>query len=649
MSVPKPNSREHDKLKSMMMRRLQMAENQLSSRHDSWKKAERAYRLFVAPEEVMEPKEPIASFQESLYPYPTSVVIPMSYAIAQTLIAFWITQFTGQLPYIRVGNRNPESYGPAKAQELLLSYQLEHLGYIPTLYYWFLDALRYGQGIAKVFWDVKEREQTIRSTISIPALDGPVTLPINRKQRIMEYEGNAIEIIDPFTWRPDPRVPIARFQDGLFCGESIYRAYFSLLKKQRDGLYENVEEIPFIGRAGSEMRGATDAGSLGQSDRDRIMQANRFFGIVPDDEDKGMVLVDEMAIDLIPRDVGVGTSDEVQRYFVTMGNRTTIIRAEEYPYDHEEFVYSVIESSPDIHSLMNPGIMELMEPIAQHISWLFNSHIENVRKSLNDMTLVDPSRINMDDLLNPSAGKTIRLAESAWGGGLDGVMQQFPVVDVTRGNVETALQLNEVLQRFSSATDAVQGQSPQTKGGRARKTAMQFNVESQQAGLRLRMQAKMFSAQGLVPLARQMVQNNQSFMSEERYLKIMGSLEQEYQGIGRAVSGRGVIITPEDIQGQFDFPVFDGGTPLDPVRFAETWMNLASLAMQNPVLAQRIDHVQLFKQIAGSLGVTDVARFLLPQQAQVMPDQQVEQQVQQGNLVPQPNGAAGPPPGTMMQ
>ena len=370
------------------------------------------------------------------------------------------------------------------------------------------------------------------------------------------------------------------------------------------------------------------------------MQANRFFGIVPDDEDKGMVLVDEMALDLIPKDVGVGTSEDVERWFVTMGNRSTIIRAEEYPYDHQEYVYAVIESSPDVHSLMNPGIMELMEPIAQHVTWLFNSHIENVRKALNDMTLVDPSMVNMDDLLNPSAGKTIRLAESAWGTGVEGKLMQFPVVDVTRGNIETAMQLNEILQRFSAATDAVQGQTPQTRGGRARKTATQFAAESQQAGLRLKVAAKMFSAQGLVPLARQMVQNNQSFLSQDTYLKIVGTLEQEYHGIGQAVSGNGVVIAPEDIQGQFDFPIFDGGTPLDPVRFAETWMHLAGLAMQNPVLAQRVDHVQLFRQIAGSLGVTDIGRFLLPQQAQVMPDQQVQAQQQAGNLVPMQNGAA---------
>jgi hypothetical protein len=142
------------------------------------------------------------------------------------------------------------------------------------------------------------------------------------------------------------------------------------------------------------------------------------------------------------------------------------------------------------------------------------------------------------------------------------------------------------------------------------------------------------------------------FMSTQQYLRLVGSLENEYHGIGRAVQG-GIEITPQDIQGLFDFPVVDSSQPLDPVRWAQTWMQVSQMAIQNPALQQVTDHVALFKQVVHSMGIPDISRFLLqqmPQQVQVMPDQQIQQQVQAGNMIPMPSAQPPQPPqpGQMM-
>jgi hypothetical protein len=643
MPVPRPQSAEHKKLKDLVVQRLTQSEDLLQSRHKRWRESERSYRLFVDPDQIQEPVEPISEQAELLYPYPTSVVVPLSYAMTQTIISFWVALFTSSQPYLKVGNRNPESAGAAKAQELLISYQLDYWGWVPNLYQWLLDSCRYGLGINKCCWRIDERMQTVKQQQQVPILGQMFNIPMQQKQTITEYEGNYNEVLDPFTWRPDPRHPVANFQDGSYCGEALYRSYFDLLRKQSEGLYENVESIPQLTLDGLGNQGR--GGTLNQSDRNRIMQVNSFFGQKPDPTDAGMVLVESATVDIIPKDVGIGAGTGVERWLVVVANRTVVIRAEEYPYEHNKFYYSIIESSPDKHSLLNPGVMELMEPISQHISWLYNSHLENVRKALNDQFVVDPDRVEMDDILNPAAGKIIRLRPNYYGTGVDGAVKQLDVGDVTKDHINTAEVLSSLLQRLSAANDALQGQQEDSN-----KTATEVNMVTNLASGRLRTLAKMISAQGLTPMAKQMCANNANFLSQEQYLKLAGSLEQEYQAIGRAVEG-GVMISPEDIQGQFDFPIFDASSPLDPIRYAQAWMQIAQMGLQNPSVAPYLDHMSLFKQVVHSMGITDIARFILPPQMQVMPDQQVQQQEQQGNLVPMPgqNGQVPqpPPPGQM--
>ena len=66
---------------------------------------------------------------------------------------------------------------------------------------------------------------------------------------------------------------------------------------------------------------------------------------------------------------------------------------------------------------------------------MFNSHVANVRKAINDMIIYDPYLVNSNDLKNPAPGKLIRLRRPAWGKGVKDVAQQLGVSDVTRGNI----------------------------------------------------------------------------------------------------------------------------------------------------------------------------------------------------------------------
>ena len=635
MPIPRPNTDHHRMLLTELRRDMRNAENALSTRHAQWRRSERSYRLYVDPNEVMGLNGGIGDEAQLLHLYPTSVVVPLSYAMTQTIVAFWVSLYTADPLPFHIDPADPNSVGPARAQELLLKHQLNYWGYTPLLYSWLTDACKYGIGVVKNVWEVIERNQTVRRYLDFPGPNNqPIRLQVKEKRPVVEFEGNAPEVVDPFQWRPDARWPLSQFQRGSYCGEAMYRSTNELKMKEAQGIYHYIADIKQF---------TSEHFKESSSDRDRIMNANHSFGLNMGDKD-ALVLLEEVGKDIVPSMYGLDSSKRVERWVFTLANRSVIIRADPYPYDHNDFTYAAIETSPDFHSLTNPGVIEIMEPLHQHITWLVNSNLENARKVLNDRLVIDPSIVNMDDVLNPSAGKTIRINEAFWGvpGAVKNGVQQLNITDLSSANTFKHIDfMVDLLQRISAANETLQGQVQSEE-----RTATEINNTTQMGAQRLRVLAQLFSACGLTPLARQMVANNQQLMTQETYFKIIGSLERDFQGVGRLVNGgSGLLITPEDIQGQFSFPVADASQPLDPVRYARTWVQVMQVTAQQPQIAMGVDMLRLWMEMVKSLGIQDPARFLIPQM-QVMPDQMIQQQVQAGNLVPaqgqQPVGM--PPP-----
>ena len=149
----------------------------------------------------------------------------------------------------------------------------------------------------------------------------------------------------------------------------------------------------------------------------------------------------------------------------------------------------------------------------------------------------------------------------------------------------------------------------------------------------------MYSLQGVQPWIKQMVENTQNFMEEGQYHRITGD---SFQGLlGEAdVSGR-IFISPEDIQGEFDFPINVNSPVLDPATYAQIWRQILQDVVSNPILAQLYDIEPIFKNMVTAMGVKNIGEFKLKQQpgqpgpqVQVMPDGQAAKQLQAGNIAP---------------
>jgi hypothetical protein len=148
---------------------------------------------------------------------------------------------------------------------------------------------------------------------------------------------------------------------------------------------------------------------------------------------------------------------------------------------------------------------------------------------------------------------------------------------------------------------------------------------------------------GVLPWARRQVSNLQQFLDEDTFIKVTGNKAKEL-GVN---PNEFLRVPPENIQGQFDYPVHTGEIPPDPQRNVQVWTQVLMAIAKTPNLAARFDLVEVFKQLVYSAGIKNIDAFLV--KSQVMPDEQVMAMRQQGNVVPAQEALAQGNGGNMPQ
>jgi hypothetical protein len=155
-----------------------------------------------------------------------------------------------------------------------------------------------------------------------------------------------------------------------------------------------------------------------------------------------------------------------------------------------------------------------------------------------------------------------------------------------------------------------------------RKTATEVRSSTTFGITRLKTMCEWFSAVGFSPLTKKLIMSTQQLMEGERQYRIVGDQ--------RLWGGQYIPINPDLIRGFYDFVPVDGTLPVD--RFAQVnlWQTLLSNMARVPGALQSYDISRIFAFVAQLGGLKNIDRFRI----QVMPDQQLMQQAQAGNVVP---------------
>jgi hypothetical protein len=294
---------------------------------------------------------------------------------------------------------------------------------------------------------------------------------------------------------------------------------------------------------------------------------------------------------------------------------------------HNKFPFTVQELEPEGYGLSSRGIPEINQDIQNVIDWLVNSHFYNVRKALNNQVIVDPSRLVMQDVMDPLPGGVWRVKPEAYGQDVRTMMTQVPVVDVTQSHLRDTQFMIEMSQRAHGINDSIMGLVG--AGGGGRKTATEVRTSSSFGINRLKTSAEYFSAMAWAPLSQRMVQNSQQYFDQEKKLRIVGDL-------ATTMGPTFLDVNPESIIGFYDYVPVDGTLPVDRFAQANLWRELLKQMHDFPEILMQYDVSKIFAWVAQLAGLKNINQFRI----EVQPDAQLAAQAQQGNVVPIANGPA---------
>jgi len=605
-----------------VLRRRDFSQDKMRERHAAWRRNEENFIAYMPEKDVDKQRRNLR--EVSGEPQFTTLRIPFDYAVLMSAHTYWTSVFLGRSPVLQYEGRTGSSEDGVLAIEAMMGYQTNVGRMLPNWYIWLLDVGKYGLAIAGSHWD---REKiVVNREIDVPDSFLGVdlgTAQTEMKRFVMDgYQGNRLYNVRPWDFFPDPRVTVQRMQEGEFCGRYTQVGWNAIAKGTANGRYFNVDILRNMRHSAADIR---DRGS------EKIVLP---FG--PNEGVSRLDIIDmnsvdllEMYIELIPRDWGLGSSSFPEKWVFVIANDRVVIGAQPLGDYHNKFPFYILEYEPDGHAMFKRSLLEIVGPMTDVITWLINTHFYNTRKSLNDMFVVDPTKIVLKDLKDPSPGKIIRLKEEMYGQDVRNAIWQFPVNNVTQQHLADTEILGSLIQRVSGVNDNIMGLL--NTGGR--KTATEVRTSSTFGINRLKTVAEWFSATGVNDMSQVLLQTTQQHYSGREKLRLAGDFFL-HQGAQKWLE-----VSPNDIQGFYDFVPVDGTLPVD--RFAQVsmWTNLLQQMSTSPQVLQQYDLGRIFAWIAQLGGLKNIHRFKI----QVQEPEELLQQSQAGNVVPI-GGPNGPDP-----
>lgn len=608
----------HTALLKRINDRFRFSAQRMQRLHRQWRKAEEQF-IAYAPERDVDAMRRMKREQGGQPQY-TTVILPYTYAMLMSAHSYWTTVFLSRSPVFQFSGRHGESQQKTQAVEALIDYQMQVGEMLVPLYFWLLDMGKYGIGILANYWT--EENTTISKITEVPIVDPVFQMPTGRTKKQMDsqqvrgYAGNKVVNIRPYDYYPDPRVPLWSVQRGEFVGYLSELSLNELLRGEAEGRYTNIKALRSIRGGDSFATGREQGSAQVELPNDQNFQLN-FSDTLRESGSYGIVT---MYVDLVPSDWEVGTSDYPEKWVFTaatsggtvsqgqMASLRMIVGAMPTGSAHNKFPIHIQEMEPEAYAFASRGMPQVMEPMQNTIDWLLNSHMYNVRKTLNNQIVVDPSRVTMKDVTDPKAGGVWRLKPAAYGTDPKLSFAQVAMQDVTAGNMRDIQFFHEFTQRAVGVNDQIMGMVD--TGGR--KTAQEVRSSSTFGVNRQKTIAELCSAMGWNSLASQLVQESQQNMDVELKLKIVGDLVME-------AGQKFLDVTPEDIQGFYDFVPVDGTMPIDRYAQANLWKEIIQGISSIPQITAQYDLGRIFAWSAQLAGLKNISQFkvqILPQGVQ---------------------------------
>ncbi len=645
-----PQEEFHDFVLEKVLHPAQSSRNYMQRFFPNWRKIDRTLSAFI-PQDAKE-----ASIKSRDPRKPTSIVIPQTYATLQTLRSAFMQIFlTGDVihQYKPVG---PEDViGTAlmekniKAQGFRFNHDLSHVAQI-------MDSLAYGVGPSTPVWTkqlgkrviIERANQAIANLFGFEVEDGEV---FRSFEDATLFEGNRIQNIDPYNYLPDPKVPVHEIQQGEFVGWGYTTTVQELLAREQNP-DEKLFNVKFLALTAKD---AARSSIIPGTDDDRQSWATQSTGATSDsfsssstisgvsssdrlsDNDRGVDVVN-LYMKIIPVEWGFSNSYIPEIWQLGIANDKFVIQMNKADFAHGMFPAAVGAPNFSGHEAIPVSNLMTVYGLQNLADWKINSDVANTRRALNMLFVADPSAIHLEDFLQGGAAKIIRLQQNMYGkGNIDQWIKQIPIQDVTQRNMQDLQVVLQLIQQSTGAVDILQGDLSNLP---ERPTSAGVTGAAQGAFSKIQAMARIYGAQVMRPLAYMMAFNTQEFMDEDVFVDISGRHEEELRKEFGLDDGNNLLhVGIEELAVSFDIEPHDGSIP--GFKGTQFTQELTRGLLQNEASSQEIfsklDPVRMLIYAAREAGFDNLRDFFRAGgtgqvNTQVLPDEQVEQQVDAGNL-----------------
>lgn len=617
-----PRKEKHRKLRDMLWERASTGRLSVANRHDDWRAIDRVLRGYIRTSDYEKfnkerGNDGRATQRGTVLP---QLIMPVTYANLETMMTYMVAAFFRD-PMLEFKGVGPEDMGKGLLMQHVVKQHVHRNRVELKVYYTIQDSIKYGVGFGAPVWakeygmipSVRERGFSFGNLFA--RTGGDVQF-----EHGLLYEGNDLVNIDPYTLILDPNGQADDPQTYEYFGWIQQTNILSLLAEEADD--DNVFNVNYL----KHIDGRSILAYLERFNHDswgtRRTNTNNPVDVL------------WMYVRLVPRDWGLSGETRPEWWLFKLAGDEIIIEAHKNNLAHGKLPIVSCAPDSDGHSAMPTGKLSNTYDQQVVIDFLYASHIQNIRKSLNDMFVVDPTAVNLHDLMTPGPGKIIRAKRKNWGQGrLDDLIKQLEVRDVTAQHIGDAIHMADTTKAALGTTDSVQGLIS-NKGPRiSAEAAGNANANSLS---RLEKNAQIVGKQFMQPMGEFFAYHTMQLMSEDTFIEVVGELQKKlaksFPGLPEPTNER-LRVGLADIAGRFDIQAFGGKVPGS--ADVGSMIEMYRLAAENPIVAQGVNFVRFFEQIAYHIGMTNVSDLVqMPASPQVIPDQEAEQQAQQGNLIP---------------
>lgn len=632
----RPKSKLHQFIISRVNQYCQMSRNALHSRYEECRKIDEMMTVFV----------PLSSWEtaqrEKNAKVPVATVVPRSYAARDAWLSFMDQTFAGPSIHRYSGVGSRESQVKAALRERVVARQSRwfkerlHLNTVLS------DAFTYGIGICSVEWSKHhgrrfndERITALAAELlrgsGIKVKDGDLIRYTKEKTL---FEGSKITPLDFYHLFWDPNVSPNNIQDAEWFGWLSRTNAMAILRREDDP-----EEFKFNGKyvrlVAQNGGGRSSLWNFSESGR-----SNRYGGD-PSGADTEGTPVDEihLLVTLIPREWALGDEERPERWKICV-SAGVVTELRPLALDHGMYPIAAFSPTTEGHLVVPVSLAGVAFGMQKLMDWWVNSRVQNVMTSVNVRTLVDFSKIEEEDILNPNPGQYVRVKQSAYGeNGLRNYAMQLPVNDVTQAHMGDLQTWMEVYKEAIGIMDITQGDMsnmPERPGQQGVSAAMAGAMSRQ------RRLAAMLGMQGMEDLAWQFAYNTDQFMDMEVQVQAAGrSKSQELHRL----FGDDITVNKWDLDPNWDIIPYDGSMPemdnmSEHAEVVKTMMGVEGVVQE---FASRYDIGALLAEYFKRL-FPELEDYQLPpdMQAQVLPDEQIQAEAQAGNIVPMDQMGAMP-------